>query len=305
MSASLQGPLSHSNSSDVRDGLIYSFIAYALWGMMPLYLKQVESVPPFEIVMHRIVWSVVFGAVLIGFRRQWRDVRKALTTRKTLFVLSIAAILIALNWLIYVWAVVDARVLAASLGYFINPLMYVAAGVFIFKEKLRRLQMIAIIVALLGVIVLTIGVGKFPWVAIVLALLFTGYGYIRKTTPVKAMPGLFVETLVISPFALLYLLYIWQQGAMVFGTGDVSMDLLLMLAGPVTIMPLMLFSFSARRLTMTTLGIMQYLGPTLQFLFAIYFGELFTIYHAICFVLIWTALAIFTWDSLGELKRQK
>jgi len=151
--------------SDVRDGLIFSILAYTLWGMMPFYLKQVETVPSIEIVAHRVIWSVIFGAVLIGMRHQWGEVKRALTTPHIILVLSFAAICISLNWLIYVWAVADARVLEASLGYFINPLMYVAAGVFVLGEKLHRLQIIALALACLGVFILTLGLGKLPWVA--------------------------------------------------------------------------------------------------------------------------------------------
>lgn len=299
MSNSDQAPSLSSvkSPSDVRDGLIFSVLAYSLWGMMPLYLKQVETVPAVEIVAHRVIWSVLFGSVLIGARRQWGEVKRAFTTPKILLVLFYAAIFISLNWLIYVWAVADHRVLEASLGYFINPLMYVAAGVFILGEKLRSPQKIAIVVACIGVLVLTVGLGKLPWVALILAGLFTAYGYIRKTTDIGAMPGLLVETVLLSPIALLYLGFIWLNGTIVFSQTGLGMDALLILAGPVTVMPLLLFALSAKRLTMITIGLTQYIGPTIQFFFGLYYGEAFTLYHAIAFGMIWLALGIFTWDA--------
>lgn len=290
-------PAQHGLPASVRAGLVFAFIAYFLWGMMPLYLRALSHVPPFEIVAHRIVWSIVFGAVLIWARGQGAEVRVAFTHGRTLLALALAAIFISLNWLIYVWAVMEARILESSLGYFINPLMYVAAGVFVLKEKLRTTQTVAVGIASLGVLVLTVGLGTLPWVALVLAALFTGYGYIRKTVPVGAMPGLFVETALLGPFALAYLAFLMVSGSMVFTTLDWKTDGLLLLAGPVTVMPLLLFALSARRLTMVTIGLTQYLGPTLQFVFALYFGEPFTVYHAVCFGLIWTALVIFSVDA--------
>ncbi|MEO1675940.1 MAG: EamA family transporter RarD [Pseudomonadota bacterium] len=283
--------------ASVRAGLVFAFIAYFLWGMMPLYLRAISHVPPLEIVAHRVVWSILFGAALIWARGQMGEVKAAFRHSGTLRALAHAAIFISLNWLIYVWAVMEARILESSLGYFINPLMYVAAGVFVLKEKLRPIQTIAVGIASLGVLVLTVGLGTLPWVALVLAALFTGYGYIRKTVPVGAMPGLFVETVLLGPFALAYLAFLAVSGTMVFTHLDWQTDVLLLLAGPVTVMPLLLFALSARRLTMVTVGLTQYLGPTLQFGFALYFGETFTIYHAVCFGLIWTALAIFSVDA--------
>jgi len=286
-----------TSADTVREGLCYAILAYFLWGLMPPYLKAIGHVSAIEIVAHRILWSIPFGAILISWRRQWSEVYSALTTPRTLFVLAIAAIFISLNWLIYVWAVHQERVLEASLGYFINPLMYVAAGVFILGEKLRKMQTVAVIIASIGVLVLAIGGGKLPWVALILAALFTGYGYIRKVTPVGAMPGLFIETVLLGPFALVYLVMIGFSGVLVFINLNPTTDLLLVLAGPITVMPLLFFALSARRLTMITVGLTQYLGPTMQFFFGIYYGEPFTLYHAICFGMIWVALAIFTVDA--------
>ena len=290
-------------SPEVKTGLITAIGAYTFWGMFPIYLKLLSSVPAIEVLSHRILWSVPFGALIIIARRQWPEVRAAFTDRRVLFMLSIAAVSIACNWLIYVWAVINDRILEASLGYYINPLMYVAAGVFVLGEKLRRLQIIAVGMATLGVITLTIGNGVFPWVSIALAILFTAYGYIRKTTNVGAMPGLFVEVSLLSPLALIYLFSMASAGLSVFGTTSASMNVLLILAGPVTVIPLVLFALSARRLNLSTVGFLQYIGPTLQFMLGLYYGEPFTLFHAICFGLIWTGLACFSLDAVQANRR--
>ncbi len=266
-------------------------------GLFPIYLKAVGEASALEILAHRILWSVPFGAVLIALRKQWGEVLKALTTPRVLILLGVSALAISFNWLIYVWSVVNDRILEASLGYYINPLMYVAAGVFILGERLRLAQIIAVCLATIGVLVLTFGAGVFPWVSLTLAVLFTLYGYIRKTTPVGAMPGLFVETTLLSPLALIYLLWLMNSGAAVFLQSSITMDTLLVLAGPVTVVPLVLFALSARRLRLSTLGFLQYIGPTLQFVLGLYYGEPFTWAHGVCFGLIWTALAVFSFDA--------
>lgn len=283
--------------SAVRDGLLFGVIAYTLWGLFPIYLKAVGEASALEILAHRILWSVPFGAVLIALRKQWGEVLKALTTPRVLILLGVSALAISFNWLIYVWSVVNDRILEASLGYYINPLMYVAAGVFILGERLRLAQIIAVCLATIGVLVLTFGAGVFPWVSLTLAVLFTLYGYIRKTTPVGAMPGLFVETTLLSPLALIYLLWLMNSGGAVFLQSSITMDTLLVLAGPVTVVPLVLFALSARRLRLSTLGFLQYIGPTLQFVLGLYYGEPFTWAHGACFGLIWTALAVFSFDA--------
>lgn len=282
----------------VRSGLIFGVAAYTLWGFFPVYLKLLSEVSALEVLSHRIFWSVPFGALLIFARKQWPDVRAAFADRRVLIMLALAASAIALNWLIYVWAVINDKVLQASLGYYINPLMYVAVGVLVMGEKMRRAQWAAIALATIGVLVLTFGAGVFPWASIALALLFTAYGYIRKTTNVGAMPGLFVEVTLLSPLALIYMFWITGSGAAVFLSGDLGLDITLILAGPVTVVPLVLFALSARRLRLSTVGFLQYIGPTLQFMLGIYYGEAFTLPHAVCFGLIWTGLAIFSIDAV-------
>lgn len=284
--------------SAISDGLIFGVAAYTLWGILPAYLKAVDDVSALEILAHRIIWSVPFGALLIALRSQWAEVRTAFSTPRVLALLALSAAAIAGNWLVYVWAVVNERVLQASLGYYINPLMYVAAGVFIMRERLRLAQIIAVTLAAAGVMVLTVGADVFPWVSLSVAAFFTFYGYLRKTTPVGAMPGLFVETTLLSPIAFVYLIWLMNAGAAVFLTEAAGMDVLLILAGPITVVPLVLFALGARRLNLSTLGFLQYIAPTLQFALGLYYGETFTPAHGVCFGLIWTALAIFSFDAV-------
>lgn len=302
---SMTKPSDNSLLTSIRDGLLFGVGAYTLWGLFPIFLKALSSVSALEILSHRILWSVPFGGLLIFLRRQWPEVKTALSDRRVLLMLAISSLSISANWLIYVWAVIHDRVLEASLGYYINPLMYVAAGVFVLGEKMRRMQIIAIVLAGIGVLVLTLGAGVFPWVSLTLAVLFTAYGFIRKTTNVGAMPGLFIEVSLLSPMALFYLLWLMKTGGAVFLSGDGGMNALLVLAGPVTVIPLVLFALAARRLLLSTLGFLQYIGPTLQFALGIYYGEAFTLAHAICFGLIWTALAIFSIDAMGASRDEK
>ena len=304
MSADAGAPDAASQKSAARTGLLAALTAYTLWGMFPLYLKALSSVPAVEILAHRILWSAPFGALILTARHQWKDVFAALRSPRIVGALSIAALAIALNWLIYVWSVTHDRILEASLGYYINPLMYVAAGVFILGEKLRKLQIISVLMASAGVLALTLGVGVFPWVSFSLAILFTAYGYIRKVAPVGAMPGLFIEVSLLAPFALLYLFWITQSGDGAFLGGDGALDGLLVLAGPVTVIPLVMFAVAARRLSLIMLGFIQYIGPTLQFVLGLYYGEPFTFYHAICFTLIWLALIVFSADAWAEHRRK-
>ena len=281
----------------VREGLIFGVIAYTLWGLFPLFLKLLSSVSALEILSHRILWSVPFAALLLLARSQWPEVKRAITDKRVMAALAIAAIAISANWLIYVWAVINDQILQASLGYYINPLMYVAAGVFILGENLRRAQIAAVIIATIGVLVMTLGAGVFPWVAISLAALFTAYGYIRKMANIGALPGLFIEVCMLSPIALVYLLWMMKAGEAMFLSGNSGLDMLLVFAGPVTVIPLVCFALAARRLKLSTLGFLQYIGPTFQFALGIYFGETFTPAHGVAFGLIWIGLAIFSIDA--------
>jgi chloramphenicol-sensitive protein RarD len=280
-----------------REGLLAALIAYLLWGLFPIYFLIVASVAPVEVLAHRIVWAVPFGALIIHLRRQWSDVRLALISARMMFWLGLAAVFISANWLIYIWAVQNEKVLQTSLGYYINPLMFVLVSVVFLGERLRKPQIMSVLLATTGVAYLTITGGEFPIIALSLATLFTLYGVIRKQVAVGAMPGLFVETLLLLPIALGWLIWLMQSEQAAFGTAGWSMSGLLILAGPVTVVPLLLFAIGARQLTLTTIGFMQFIAPTLQFFVGIYFGEELTMPNLICFVFIWTAVAIFSVDA--------
>lgn len=294
-----------ADAANVRVGLAAGLLAYAIWGLFPLYLKQLPPTGAAEVVAHRILWSVPFGFAILIARRQWRDTRAAFGSLGTLRLLAVSSALIALNWLIYVWAVANSRVLEASLGYYINPLMFVAAGVFVLKETLSRLQLVAIALAAVGVLTLAIGAGVFPWVSIVLALTFTAYGFARKTINVGAMPGLFIETVLLAPFAVLFVGWLAGRGALSFGSLGLAHDALLAAAGPVTVLPLLFFAIAARRLKLSTLGFIQYVGPTGQMMLGLYYGETFTVWHGACFGLIWTALALVSVDAVRRSRLER
>ncbi len=284
--------------AEARSGVILGLIAYTLWGVFPVYFKWIETVAPTEVLVHRVVWAVPFGALIIFARQQWREVRGAFLDRSMLAWLALAALCISVNWLIYIWAVQNERIFESSLGYYINPLMYVAVGVVFLGERLRKLQMIAVVLATIGVLYLTLSGGIFPWVALSLAALFTAYGVIRKQVAIGAMPGLFVETTLLFPFALVWLVVLMLGREASFAATDNGTSLLLMMAGPVTVIPLLLFAISAKRLRLTTIGFLQFLAPTLQFCTGLYYGESLTPAHRTCFVLIWIAVVLFSYDAI-------
>ena len=286
-----------------RDGLLAALVAYVMWGVFPIYFLFVASVATTEVLTHRILWAVPFGALIIHFRRQWPQVRQAMASASTLFWLTLAAILISGNWLIYIWATQNEQVLQASLGYYINPLMYVFVGVLFLKERLRKAQVLALLLAAIGVAYLTVSGGQFPVVAISLALLFTAYGVIRKQVAVGAMPGLFIETVILFPFSLAWLAWLIHGGAAAFPSAGWSMSLLLVLAGPLTVLPLLFFAVGARLLPLSIVGFMQYIAPSLQFIVGISLGEQLTVPHLVCFGFIWTAIAVFSLDAVYNQRR--
>lgn len=297
-------PVEANTDAELRSGVLAGLIAYSLWGVFPVYFKWIASVAPLEVLAHRVVWAVPFGLLIIVARRQLGEVRRALTHNKMLLWLGLAALCIAVNWLIYIWAVQNDRIFEASLGYYINPLLYVLVGVVMFGERLRRLQILAVVLATIGVGYLTIMGGAFPWAALSLASLFTAYGAIRKRVVIGAMPGLFVETVFLLPFALAWLLWMMAQGSMSFGNAGPGLSALLALGGPVTVIPLLLFAIAAKRLTLTTIGFMQFLAPTLQFGTGLYYGEVLTPAHLVCFSCIWIAVAFFSFDALRAGKKK-
>jgi chloramphenicol-sensitive protein RarD len=291
------------SDAEVKSGVFLGLLAYTMWGVFPVYFKWIESVAPTEVLVHRVIWAVPFGALIIMARRQWNEVRAAFVNRSMLFWLALAALCISINWLIYIWAVQNDRIFEASLGYYINPLIYVAVGVVMFGERLRRLQIAAVVFASVGVSYLTISGGIFPWVALSLAALFTAYGVIRKQVEIGAMPGLFVETTMLFPFAFAWLLFLMLGHRASFAAGDAGISMLLLLGGPITVMPLLLFAMSAKRLSLTTIGFMQFVAPTLQFCTGLYYGERLTPAHMVCFVFIWVAVGCFSYDAVRASKK--
>ncbi|MBY0420863.1 MAG: EamA family transporter RarD [Parvularculaceae bacterium] len=286
-----------ATSTATRTGLLAGVAAYTIWGLFPAFLKLLPATAA-EIVAHRILWSIPVGALILTFARQWREAVDAIRNFRVARMLALSALLISFNWLLYVWAVVNHRVIEASLGYYINPLMLIGFGVFFLRETLSRLQIVAVALAALGVASLVLGAGVFPWVSLLLAASFGSYGFVRKTAPVGAMPGLFIETALLAPIAAIFILMLVRSGESHFGAGDVHGDVLLALAGPATVAPLVLFALAARRLPLSIMGFLQYIGPTLQLLLGLYYGETFTHAHAVAFGLIWAALALVSVDAV-------
>jgi chloramphenicol-sensitive protein RarD len=281
-----------------RAGVLMGLGAYTLWGVMPLYFKALDHVLPTEIVAHRIIWSLLFLATLATLWKRWPAIRAAITTPRVAMTLAATAILIGVNWLVYIYAVVSGHVLEGSLGYYLNPLVNVLLGVFLLKERLTRYQKGAVLLAAAGVAVLAAGAGDALWISLVLAASFATYGFLRKIAPVDSIEGLSIESLFLAPLALGWILWLRHSGESGFLLDPVT-DLLLVLGGAVTAIPLLLFTAAAKRLPYSTLGFLQYVAPSLQFLLAVLvFGEALTPAHILCFAAIWTALAIFVAEGI-------
>lgn len=286
-----------------RTGLINGVAAYGLWGLLPLYFKLFPQVGAVEVVAHRVIWSVVFLAAVLVAVRLLPEFIAALRQPRVLGALAISALLIAANWLVYIWAIYNAHVLAGSLGYFLNPLVNILLGMAFLHERLRRPQIVAVGIAALGVAVLAAGELQTLWISITLAISFALYGLVRKLTPVPAAVGLAVETLVLAPPAIAALSWFGMQGTLSFGRDSVETALLVG-TGAITSVPLLLFAGAARRLPMITLGLLQYIAPSLQFLAGYFlFDEPLSTARLASFGLIWLALALFVGDSLRALKR--
>lgn len=306
MTSAIMSPvLNDKKNSDDKAGIIAGIIAYMIWGVFPVYFVLTRMVPATEMVAHRVLWSVPFGLLIILLRRQIPDVWAALKKPKTVALLALAAISLAVNWGIYIWAIQQDQIFQGSLGYYINPLIYVLVGVVFFKDKLSRLQGLSILMALIGVLILTAYGGVFPIISFLLAISFTCYGVIRKQVDIGAMPGLFIETILLIIPALTFMMWLSKTGQLQFSQLGTQTDILLMLAGPITVLPLLAFAFAARRMTLSTLGILQYIGPTLQFGCGLYFGETFTLAHALCFSFIWLGIFIYSYDALRKHRDSK
>ncbi|AZU05282.1 transporter DMT superfamily protein [Glycocaulis alkaliphilus] len=277
--------------------------AYVIWGLSAAFYKFLGFASATEIVLHRAIWSVPLLALLVWMAGRAPSAWRLMLDRRAMATLLLSAILIASNWWVFVWAINADRVLDVSLGYFINPLMNVAVGVFIAGERFGRLRMIAVGLAVIGVINQVVAVGEIPWIGLFLAASFTAYGYIRKTIATDGRVGLFWETLIISLPSVVALFFLEVSGSGGSFLGSPSQALLLILTGPMTVAPLLLFIIGARGLHFATIGLLQFVAPTLQFAVGIIWGEIFTLAHAITFAFIWAGLAVFTFDLLSSRKR--
>ncbi|MCG8424395.1 MAG: EamA family transporter RarD [Proteobacteria bacterium] len=293
-------------ASSPQIGVVYALLAFGTWGLTAIYFKAVGNVPPVEVLAHRVIWSVPLTALFVSCSRDWPNLATALRDRRTLATLVVSAGLIGTIWFVFVYAVVTDRVLHASLGYFINPVVNVVLGVIILRERLRPMQWLAVALALVGTVNMTWSVGELPWISLVLAFSFAFYGLLRKTVNVGPVSGLFVEASLLAPMALGYLLFLEVRGQGAFSAGGFQLDLLLVAAGPITVLPLVWFTSGARRLRYATIGVLLYLSPTLQFLLAVVvYREPFTHTHVVTFAFIWTGLAVFVGDSLMGQKRHR
>ena len=292
--------------SQRRAGLLLGLGAYLLWGVMPLYFKALARVSALEIVAHRVIWSLVFLGAMVTLFRRWPAIKKALSNRRVVLTLLATTVLIGINWLVFIYAVVSGHVLEGSLGYYLNPLVNVLLGVVLLKEKLTRPQAFATFLAAAGVAVLAAGAGSGLWISLTLASTFALYGFLRKIVAVDSLEGLSIETALLAPIAIGWVAWIQSSGAAAFASVGMATDLLLILGGAVTAIPLLMFTAAARRLPYSTLGFLQYVAPSLQFLLAVLvFGEPLTTAHIICFAAIWTALVIFSVEGLRSVRRER
>lgn len=285
----------------MRKGMLYAAAAYTIWGSFPIYFKALQNVPAMEIMMHRMVWSLVFVMLVLAWRRQWTWIGQVLRRPRVLAGFAASALLLSGNWFIFIWAVNNGRVVESSLGYFINPLVNVLLGFLLLGERMRPMQWAAIGLAACGVAWLTWQGGQLPWIALLLAGSFGAYGLLRKTAALGALEGLSLETLLLFPLALGYLAWLTFDGHNAFLTGSASTRWLLAAAGPITAIPLLLFAAGARRIPLSTLGLLQYIGPTIQLLLGVWlYHEPFSAARLAGFVVIWAALAVYSAEGLWQ-----
>ncbi|MCA1652857.1 MAG: EamA family transporter RarD [Sphingomicrobium sp.] len=288
-----------------RTGFLLGIAAYAFWGVLPIYFKWLQVVPPVSIVAHRICWSLLILIVLVTAVRGWSSVRSALRQRRTMLLLTASAALIAVNWLLYVYAVNSGHILAGSLGYYLNPLANILLGRFFLKEHLSRLQWAAVGIAAAGIAVLAAGALGQLWISLILCMSFASYGFVRKIVAAEALTGLTIETALLTPLALAWLFATHQAGTPALAP-SAHIGWLLAFSGIATSVPLLLFTAAARRLPYSTIGMLQFIAPTLQFLVAVFlYGEPFTRAHAIAFSAIWIALALYVAALLAAARRER
>ena len=287
------------NSS--RNGAFSAISAYVLWGFAPLYFKLLTDIAAGEILMHRVIWSSVILLVMIIVMRKWSQLVAVFKQPKLIFHLSLSAGFLAVNWFLFIWAVNNDHLLDASLGYYINPLFNVVLGMLFFQERLRRTQLIAVALAFIGVLIQLVALGTLPLISIVLAATFGIYGLIRKKLAVNSFVGLFIESLLMLPLAVIYWCYFINSSTSNMMLNSSNLNVILIMAGIVTTAPLLFFTAAAKRLTLSTLGFFQYLGPSIMFILAtFYYQETLQTAELMTFICIWAALAIYSIDSLKK-----
>jgi len=285
-------------------GVLFALAAYILWGFFPLYFKAIQQVSALQILAHRIAWGFVFTLAVVLMLRQWKEFRASIFNRRTFLIYAGASVVLGINWFTYVWAVITNHVVESSLGYFINPIVSVLLGVIFLRERLRTFQWVAIAMVTAGVVYLTITFGQLPWISLVLAVTFGFYGLLKKIAPLGALHGITLETAVLTIPSLAYLFIVNANGTGTFGHSTPLLDFLLVLSGPVTAIPLLLFATGARRIPLTTIGLLQYIAPTLQFLLGVLvFHEPFDQSRLIGFMIIWLALVLFSVENLLARRR--
>lgn len=290
--------------TEVQKGVLAMVVACLVWGLSPLYYKMLVSVPPIELLSHRTLWSMVLFALILFMQGRLRGALGVLGNKNIMATLFIAALMIAFNWFVFIYSIQINRATETSLGYFIFPLVSVIFGVVLFREKLSRAQISAVLLAAFSVLILTYGLGQVPWIALSVSISFGIYGVIKKSLSIPAIVTVTLEVLLLSPIALMILYFYHASGSGGQFGQSASISLLLILSGPMTATPLILFSYATRRVALATVGILQYINPSLQFLCAtVLFLEPLSIWHAVAFPLIWFALALYTWASFQTARR--
>ena len=286
------------SQQESSSGIVYASAAFLIWGLSPIYWKVLHNIPAFEIIMHRVIWSFLFLLIILVFQRHWNEFMAAVKNRRIFLILFPTTMLLGFNWFIYIWAINNEHILQASLGYFINPLVNVLLGMIFLRERLRSLQTVSLVLAGIGVLYLTFHYGEFPWIALSLAFAFGFYGLIRKVAPVSSLVGLSVEMLFLSVPALAYIVFMDIKGTGALFRISVKIDLFLMGTAFLTAFPLLLFTLGARRLNLSTVGFLQYIAPSCMFLLGVFlYNEPLSSAQILTFVLIWTALCIYSTDS--------
>lgn len=285
--------------SDTQIGAIYAGFSYFLWGLLPIYWKLIDSINPKEILANRIFWSFIFMVIVLLFTEKWGLLKQTFKgfakNKKQMFALILASLLISINWFVYIWAVNSGHMVEASLGYYINPLVSILLGTIVLKEKLSRAQYVSFVLAAVGVLIISIAHGQIPWIALALAISFGLYGLAKKLINVESSVGLTLETLMVTPIALLYMVYLFIKGTNAFLSASMGTDALLIGAGAATAVPLLYFAKGAQKIPLSLLGFIQYISPTITLILGIFvYHELFSKVQLLSFIFIWSALTIFS-----------